>query len=205
MTVIKQSEWFMNFEEESTELSKTEGEIKRKRGRPRKGPVAQIEKTESEQEEIELEQLSDEACHALLSSIGTDPVNYEEAINSAEGAKWKLAIEEELQSMTKNKIWKLVEKPTRMNNGQRLNIIDSRWIFKRKQEPDGKIRFRARLVIRGFKDKNVYELSETYAPVSRLTLSRAVLAIINQLDLEVCQLDVKTAFLNGELEEEIYM
>ena len=60
-------------------------------------------------------------------------------------------------------------------------------------------------MIRGFKDKNLYDLQETYAPVSRLPLIRAVLAIINKYDLEVCQMDVKTAFLNSTLTDEVYM
>ena len=64
--------------------------------------------------------------------------------------------------------------------------------------------YKGRLVIRGF-NRNVYELKETYAPVSRLAIIRAALAIINKYDLEVFQMDVKTAFLNGILEEEIYM
>ncbi|XP_044596960.1 uncharacterized protein LOC123273585 [Cotesia glomerata] len=78
-------------------------------------------------------------------------------------------------------------------------------IKRRKVECNGSIKYKARLVSRGFKDKNVYELKETYAPVSRLSLIRAVLSIINKEDLEACQMDVKTAFLNGELEEEVYM
>lgn len=92
-----------------------------------------------------------------------------------------------------------------MSNGQKLNIIDGKWVFKRKSEADGNVRHKARLVIRGFKDKNVYELRETYAPVLRLPLVRAVIAIINKYDLDVCQLDVKTAFLNGVIDEEIFM
>ena len=60
-------------------------------------------------------------------------------------------------------------------------------------------------MIRGFKDKNVYDSKETYAPVSRLPVVRSLLEIINKYDLFACQLDVKTAFLNGVLDEEIYM
>ena len=98
-----------------------------------------------------------------------------------------------------------MDKPARLDNGAKTNIIDSRWIFKRKLEPNGEVKFKARLVIRRFKDLNKYELSETYAPVSRLPLVRTIFAIINKYDLEVCQLDVKTAFLNGTIDEEIYM
>lgn len=60
-------------------------------------------------------------------------------------------------------------------------------------------------MIRGFKDTNIYELEETYAPVSRMPLVRALLIIANKLDLELSQMDVKTAFLDGELSEDIYM
>lgn len=70
---------------------------------------------------------------------------------------------------------------------------------------DGNIRYKARLVIRGFKDKNKYDLKEKYTPVSRLPVIRAVLAAINKYDLVASQLDVKTAFLNGTLDEDIYM
>lgn len=72
---------------------------------------------------------------------------------------------------------------------------------------DGTTRFKARLVIRGFKDKNsyVYDIKETCTPVSRLPVVRSVLAIINKYKLFACQLDVKTAFLNGLLNEEVYM
>jgi len=66
-------------------------------------------------------------------------------------------------------------------------------------------KFKARLVIKGFKDNNSYDLKETYAPVSRLTLVRTILAMINYYDLDACQLDVKTAFLNGTTEEDIFM
>lgn len=78
-------------------------------------------------------------------------------------------------------------------------------MFKRKTKPNGNTKFKARLVIRGFKDRNIYDLKETYAPVSRLVLVRTVLAIINYLDLDVCQLNIKTAFLNGTIDEEIFM
>jgi hypothetical protein len=100
----------------------------------------------------------------------------------------------------------LVDKPPVMTDGKRLNLIDSRWVFKRKVFENNKTKFKARLVIRGFKDRNMYGLSETYAPVSRLPIVRAVLTIINKLNLFALQLDVTTAFLNSELgDEEIYM
>ena len=85
------------------------------------------------------------------------------------------------------------------------NTLDSRWIFKRKVDESGNVKFKAKLVIRGFKDKNNYNLRETYAPVSRLALVRSFLAIANKHKLYLRQLDVETAFLYGEINEDIYM
>ena len=107
--------------------------------------------------------------------------------------------------MAKNEVWEYVKRPNIDKKGRKPNIIDSRWILKEKVEKDGNIKCKARLVIRGFKDKNQYNLQETYAPVSRLALIRAVLVIINKYDLDVVQMDVKTAFLNGKIDDEIYM
>ncbi|MBP1527254.1 MAG: hypothetical protein H9Q66_04970, partial [Spiroplasma ixodetis] len=78
-------------------------------------------------------------------------------------------------------------------------------VFKRKQEAKNAIRYKARLVIRGFMDKNKYDLSETYAPVARLTDVRFLLAVANKFKLQIHQLDIKTAFLNGELEKKVFM
>lgn len=64
---------------------------------------------------------------------------------------------------------------------------------------------KARLVIRGFKDKNTYEINETNAPVSRQSTVKLFLAIVNKLNLELAQMDVKTAFLNSFIEKDIYM
>ena len=132
-------------------------------------------------------------------------VSYPEAMQSSEYKEWDRATEDELYSINKNKVCKFVKRPNCNKNGYKPNIIDSRWVLKKKIESDGKIKHKARLVIRGFKDKNNYDLKETYAPVSRLALIRAVLAIINKYDLDVCQMDVKTAFLNGKIDDKIYM
>ena len=150
-------------------------------------------------------QYNDEVYYALLAKINSDPSNYKEAMLSKDKNQWQKAINSELDSMYKNEVWRLVDKPARLDEGAKTNIIDSRWIFKRKLEPNGDVKFKARLVIRGFKDLNKYELSETYAPVSRPPLVRTIFAIINKYDLEVCQLDVKTPFLKGAIDEEIYM
>uniref|UniRef100_A0ABD2XR42 Reverse transcriptase Ty1/copia-type domain-containing protein n=1 Tax=Trichogramma kaykai TaxID=54128 RepID=A0ABD2XR42_9HYME len=107
--------------------------------------------------------------------------------------------------MEENNVWEIIDRPERNSDGTKLNLIDSKWVFKTKADECSRVKHKARLVIRGFKDKNNYELSETYAPISRLATIRTVLAVINKLDLEAVQLDVKTAFLNGQLQDEVYM
>ena len=105
--------------------------------------------------------------------------------------------------MYKNSVWEIIKVPEELID--ELNMVDSKWVFKTKNDENGKINYKARLVSRGYLDKNFYDLSETYAPVSRLPLVRLVFAIINKQNFQVCQLDVKTAFLNGELDKEIFM
>lgn len=149
--------------------------------------------------------VEDKIYHGLLAKINRDPTSYKEAMQTDEATQWRKAIESELNSMRENDVWEVVKRPKTMCNGQKANIIDSRWVFKRKIESNNVTKFKARLVIRGFEDRNIYELKETYAPVSRSPLVRAVLAIANKYSLMISQLDVKTAFLNGTIDEEIYM
>ena len=149
--------------------------------------------------------MKDQILHSFFAEINSDPQNYEQAMSSKERNDWKRAVDVELNSMEKNNVWMIINRPTSKNYEKRPNIIDSKWVFKKKNDVDDSIKYEARLVIRGFKDKNLYELTETYAPVSRLPLVRAVLAIINYYDLEACQLDVKTAFLNDTIKEDMFM
>lgn len=153
--------------------------------------------------ETEICYVENEVYYSLLAQINGDPISYREAIESKERELWQAAINDELHSLDKNKVWTLVQKPE--SDAKSLNIIKSRWVFKRKFESDKNIKYKATLVIKGFMDKNNYDLEETYAPVSRFSLVRAVFAIINKYDLDVCELDVKSAFLNGLIYENIYM
>lgn len=100
--------------------------------------------------------------------------------------------------MDKNDVWALVKRPTFF---KKSDVIDSRWVFKAKGHKK-----KAWLVVRGFKDRTIYELTdETYSPITRLPLIRAVLSAANKNNWELCQIDVKTDFLHGELDKPIYM
>ncbi|GJQ98467.1 zinc finger, CCHC-type containing protein [Tanacetum coccineum] len=112
-------------------------------------------------------------------SIEEDPRTCNEAMQSRDAAFWKEAIDDE---------------------------IGCKWIFKRKMKVDGTIdKFKARLVIQGFRQKEGITYFDTYAPVARITIIRLFLALSAIYNLVIHQIDVKTAFLNGDLKEEVYM
>ena len=131
-----------------------------------------------------------------------EPSNYKEAMTCPEALNWQQAMEEEFQSMEDNKTWKLIAK-TKLP--PRSRIIDSTWVYRLKVNKDGTDRFRARLVGRGYKDPNVYDVSEVYAPVADINDIRAILAYANKHSLILKQLDIKVAFLNGDLEKPVFM
>lgn len=114
--------------------------------------------------------------------------------------QWQSAIDEEKKSHEKNGTWTLCKLP----KGRKP--VSCKWVFRIKRNEDGSVdRYKARLVARGFSQRFGYDYTDTYAPVARLDTVRTVLAVANQERLEVHQMDVKTAFLNGILREEIYM
>ncbi|KAK8685585.1 hypothetical protein V6N13_041585 [Hibiscus sabdariffa] len=129
-----------------------------------------------------------------------EPQTYNDAIRSSEGTLWKDAIKNEIESIMQNHTWELVDLPPG------IKLLSSKWIFKRKMKADGSIdKYKARLVIKGYRQKEGLDYFDTYSSVSRITSIRMILAIAPLRNLEVHQMDVKTAFLNGELDEEIYM
>lgn len=84
--------------------------------------------------------------------------------------------------------------------------VSSKWIFKKKLRTNGSIeRYKSRLVIRGFDQKKRIDFFDTYSPVTKIATIRSLVALAAIHDLVVHQMDVKTAFLNGDLEEEIYI
>ena len=129
-----------------------------------------------------------------------EPQTYKEAVNSTESLMWKEAIKSEIDSILHNHTWELVDLPSG------CKPLSSKWIFKRKQKVDGSIdKYKARLVIKGYRQTEGLDYFDTYSPVTRINSIRMVLAIAALKDLEVHQMDVKTTFLNGDLNEEIYM
>jgi len=129
-----------------------------------------------------------------------EPTSLEEALASKQASEWKTAMDEEMRSLYENNTWVLEDLPA----GSRT--IPVKWVYKLKKSPTGVVeRFKARLVAKGYKQREGIDFDEVYAPVSKHSSLRAVLALAAAEDLELHVLDIKTAFLNGELEETVYI
>jgi hypothetical protein len=127
----------------------------------------------------------------------SEPINWNEAIACP---KWNQAMKDELHSIEKNHTWKLVELPPHKK------AISVKWVFKLKKNPDGSIvKHKARLVARGFLEQQGIDFTEVYAPVARMETIRLVVAIANSYGWTLSHMDVKSAFLNGPLEEEVFV
>ncbi|KAH9745763.1 reverse transcriptase Ty1/copia-type domain-containing protein [Citrus sinensis] len=129
-----------------------------------------------------------------------EPSIFHEALNSSDVALWMTVMQEEIEALHKNKIWELVPLP----HGRKA--IGNKWVYKIKRDGNDQVeRYHARLVVKGYAQKEGIDFNEIFSPVVRITTVRVVLAMCAIFDLYLEQLDVKTAFLHGELEEEIYM
>ncbi|KAH9699198.1 Integrase catalytic domain-containing protein [Citrus sinensis] len=138
-------------------------------------------------------------AYCLLTEDG-EPLTFHEALNSSDVALWMTTMHEEIEALHKNKTWELVPLP----HGRK--VIGNKWVCKIKRDGNDQVeRYRARLVVKGYAQKEGIDFNEIFSPVVRLTTVRVVLAMCATFDLYLEQLDVKTAFLHGELEEEIYM
>ncbi|CAM8938448.1 unnamed protein product [Rhodiola kirilowii] len=129
--------------------------------------------------------------------IKNEPDTYQEAIEGRDSEKWKTAMLDEMESHKTNQTWVLVKKP------EHHKLVDCRWLFRIKDEDPP--RYKARLVAKGFTQKEGIDYHEIFAPVVKFKTIRIMLALVAINDLELEQLDVKTAFLHGELDEQIYM
>ena len=126
-----------------------------------------------------------------------EPKCIEEALKSKE---WKEAADSEYQSLMDNGTWNLVKLP----DGRKP--VGCKWIFKTKCTSEGKIeRYKARLVAKGYTQKPGEDYDQTFSPVARYSSICALLAFAVQNNMIIHQMDVVTAFLNGTLDEEIYM
>ena len=131
----------------------------------------------------------------------SEPKTIEEALDSNLNEEWQAAINSEMISIYKNGVWhKIDELP------EGTNPLTTKWIFKIKRGAQGQIeQFKARLCVRGFEQEQGIDFEEVFSPVMRHNSLRTLMAIAAVHDLEVKQLDIRTAFLHGYLEEDVYI
>jgi transposase InsO family protein len=114
--------------------------------------------------------------------------------------RWHQAMLDELEALEKNKTWDLVSYP----NGKK--VVNCKWVYAVKQNPDGKVeRYKARLVAKGYSQTYGIDYDETFAPVAKMSTVRTIISCAVNFDWPLHQLDVKNAFLHGDLQEEVYM
>ncbi|XP_075074800.1 uncharacterized protein LOC142162354 [Nicotiana tabacum] len=149
-------------------------------------------------ENIELDLLNYELMHTYL--VEEDPKTYDEAMRSIDTDFWKEASKSDLDSIVSNHTWDLSDLP------KGFKPICSKWIFKKKLRHDGTIeKYKDGLVIRDFNQKKCTDYFDIYSPITKIETIRTLVALAAIHNLVIHQMDVKTAFLNSDLEEEIYM
>ena len=162
-----------------------------------------MQSAESEKEFFELIDKSYlESIH--LYTTGTaprlEPTRYDQAIAAPDSDKWWDAMRDEIESLNKLGVWEVVPRP------ENRKVIGCKWVYRIKTNAQGEVeRYKARLVAKGYSQVPGMDFSDTFAPVTRLETIRLMLAIAVQRDWEIRQIDVKTAYLHGELDEEIFM
>ncbi|GJZ46052.1 putative RNA-directed DNA polymerase [Tanacetum coccineum] len=136
----------------------------------------------------------------VLLTDGGEPECYAEAMEDEHKKEWFEAMEDEMNSLHENNTFELVKLP----KGKRA--LKNKWVYKLKtEEHTSRPRYKARLVVKGFSQKRGIDFDEIFSPVVKMGSIRVVLGLAASLDLEVEQMDVKTAFLHGDLDKEIYM
>ncbi|KAK9018647.1 hypothetical protein V6N11_001617 [Hibiscus sabdariffa] len=122
-----------------------------------------------------------------------EPKTYQETVSSRDSEKWLETMRSEMDSMSNNQVWTLVEPP------EGIKPIGCKWVFKKKTDKDGNIQtYNGRLVAKGFRQIHGIDYDETFSPITMFKSIRILLAIAAFHVYEIWQVDVKTAFLNGK-------
>lgn len=136
-------------------------------------------------------------CFMTTLQKTNDPISFKEAVQHD---NWVSAMNEELEALELNQTWEIMQLPPGKH------IIGCKWIYRTKYKPDGSVdKYKARLVILGCNQKPGEEFSETFAPVAKLTTVKTLLAVASMQNWHTIHMDVRNAFLHGDLQENVYM
>ncbi|KAJ9539160.1 hypothetical protein OSB04_031893 [Centaurea solstitialis] len=187
-------------EENTTPI--VEPEIQHENVEPQSEPIEEVQ-TQDLRRSSRVRQEPDSYLGFLVSQDSGDlnePTSYGEAMSGSESEQWQEAMKAEMQSMYDNQVWELTDLP------QHSRAVGRKWVFKKKTDMDGNVHtFKARLVAKGFTQTHGIDYDETFSPVAMLKSIRILMAISAYFNYEIWQMDVKTAFLNGKLTEDVYM
>ncbi len=133
-------------------------------------------------------------------TLEREPRSYKEAVSGKQAEQWRIAMDEEIESLKQNGTWILTELP------ENKTVIGSKWVYKVKMDEKGNVtRYKARLVAQGYSQKYGEDYDEVFAPVAKPTTLRTILTIAGLKGMIVKHYDVETAYLNGDLSHEVYM
>lgn len=139
-------------------------------------------------------------AYGFMAQTVSEPVTFNEAMQHDDSSKWKLAMQEEMDSLMENNTWSLERLPANRK------AIKSKWVFKLKRDEAGNVvRHKARLVAKGCSQIYGIDYEEVYSPVVRYSSIRFIIALAVKNSLKINQMDAISAYLQGELAEEIYM
>jgi hypothetical protein len=139
------------------------------------------------------------SIHWALAAVEVEPTLHE-ALSGPDGPEWQAAVDYEINQLEKLKAWKIITPP------HYANIIPCHFVLATKRGPDGKkLKLRAQLVTNGQHQKHGIDYVETFAPMTNMTTICAVMSIATHCDWEIHQIDVKSAYLNAQLHDDIYM
>lgn len=143
----------------------------------------------------ETEEVNDSTLFFLF--VDAEPISFEDVVQDE---KWRMAMNEEIKAIRRNDTWELANLP----KGKKLIVV--KWIYKTKKNSKGDVKkYEAPLVAKGFTQKSRIDYDEVFAPVARLEIIRLIIALATQQRWKLYLMDVKSDFLNGVLEEEVYV
>lgn len=157
--------------------------------------------TREAENEGEPDDIEDQEVNLVLQqAAGIAEISVSDALEGEHELEWKYAIKSEIANLIRNETFKIVERP------EKQRVIGSRTVLTNKYKADGSLEKRkARVVARGFAQRPGVDFNETFAPVARLETIRLLLALSVKMGMEIEQVDVTGAYLNGTLQEEIFM
>jgi hypothetical protein len=186
--------WFelRNKEDDSYELNELEEGVEQ--------PTPVVRRLERVRKPVE-RYIPPEFCSSfMLISIDVEPKSIGKEFDSTEGKLWKDAMVEEMESLHKNETLDLFKFPSGRKH------VGRKWVFKKNMNVAGQVeKFKARLVAKEYSQVERVDFGYIFSPVAKLTSIRILVSLDAAFDLEIKHMDVKTLFLHGDLEEEIYM